>query len=43
MKEIMTPYEAAEYLNLNIRTILLFVSFGNHQLPGQPAIADSCN
>ena len=33
MKEIMTPHEAAEYLNLNIRTIYHLAK--NGKLPGR--------
>jgi excisionase family DNA binding protein len=32
MKEIMTPHEAAEYLNLNVRTIYRLAK--NGKLPG---------
>jgi excisionase family DNA binding protein len=32
MKEIMTPHEAAEYLNLSVRTIYRLVK--NGKLPG---------
>jgi excisionase family DNA binding protein len=33
MKEIMTPHEAADYLNLNIRTIYRLAK--NGKLPGR--------